>query len=78
MGSGIESICAKSRWQNSNGNWYSPYANDWNGKRNLNLNWRENDWNGSYRFLARKIFIFSDSFGVFKYFKPFANHFSDF
>ena len=39
-------------WRDPNGNRHVPYLNDWNGKRNLNLNWRENDWSSNYRFLA--------------------------
>ncbi len=35
-----------------NGNRNVPNLNDWNSKRNLNLNWFENDWNDNYRFLA--------------------------
>ena len=39
-------------WQNPNGNRNVPYLNNWNDKRNLNLNWYDNDWNDNYRFLA--------------------------
>jgi hypothetical protein len=35
-----------------NGNRNVPYLNRNDAKRNLNLNWWDNDWNGSYRFLA--------------------------
>lgn len=37
---------------NPNGNRTVPYLNDWNGKRNLNLNDWDDDWNANYRFLA--------------------------
>jgi hypothetical protein len=42
------------RWRSPHGSWFSPYASDWYGKRYLDLDYRENDWNGNYRFLARK------------------------
>ena len=35
-----------------NGNRNVPYLNRNDAKRNLNLNWLDNDWNGNYRFLA--------------------------
>ena len=46
-------------WQNPNGNRNVPYLNRNGAKRNLNLNWIENDWSGIYRFAAvRKSFHF--------------------
>jgi hypothetical protein len=51
-GGGIDDILRISVWQNPNGNRNVPYLN-WNdAKRNLNLNWFENDWNENYRFAA--------------------------
>ncbi|MBU4421783.1 hypothetical protein KKB41_02360 [Patescibacteria group bacterium] len=47
-------IALGSRWQHSGGNWYSPYAHYWDGRRHLYLHWREGDWGGHCRFLARK------------------------
>jgi hypothetical protein len=35
--------------------------NDWNGKRKLDLNWFDNDWNDNYRFAAVR-----ESFGKSK------------
>lgn len=43
-----------SKWQLLDGRWCSPYALDWDGRRYLNLFCREDDWDGSFRFLARK------------------------
>lgn len=39
-------------WQNPNDNRNVPYLNRNALKRNLNLNWIENDWNEIYRFVA--------------------------
>lgn len=39
-------------WQKLNGNRNVAYLNRNASKRNLNLNWIENDWNGIYRFAA--------------------------
>lgn len=47
-------VALGSRWQLSYGVWYSPYADDWFGRRRLNLRWRVSGWDGSFRFLARK------------------------
>lgn len=55
MGSGIDDPSRKgSVWRNFNGNRNVPYL--WNDadKRNLNLNWYDNDWNDNYRFLASR------------------------
>jgi len=47
-------------WQNPSGNRNVPYLNWDDSKRNLNLNWLENDWNENYRFVAlRKSLYFS-------------------
>ncbi len=35
-----------------NGNRNVPYLNRNDSKRNLNLNWWDNDWNANYRFLG--------------------------
>jgi hypothetical protein len=35
-----------------NGNRNVPYLDRNGSKRNLNLNWWDNDWNANYRFLA--------------------------
>ena len=45
-------------WQNSNGNRNCPYLNRNGSKRNLNLNWIENDWNDNCRFAAVRKFIY--------------------
>lgn len=43
-----------------NGNRNVPYLNKDGSKRNLNLNWFDNDWNSNYRFLAvRHYYCFS-------------------
>lgn len=39
-------------WRNPNGNLNVPILNENDGRRNLNLNWFDNDWNPNYRFLA--------------------------
>ncbi|MDO8467244.1 MAG: hypothetical protein Q7S83_03855 [bacterium] len=39
-------------WQHWNGNRNVAYLWSNADKRNLNLNWFENDWNDNYRFLA--------------------------
>src|SRR3989338_10552586 len=39
-----------------NGNRNVPYLNRNDSKRNLNLNWFDNDWNANYRFLAVRHF----------------------
>ena len=49
-------------WQNRNGNRYVPCLYRNGSKRNLNLNWTENDWNEIYRFAAvRNSLYFSPS-----------------
>ena len=45
-------------WRDSNGNRNVPYAWDNSGKRKLNLNYFENDWNDNYRFLAVRNSLF--------------------
>ncbi|MCG2693720.1 hypothetical protein L6259_00310 [Candidatus Parcubacteria bacterium] len=47
-------VALGSRWQDSDGCWWSPYADYWRGGRYLGLNWREHDWRGRCGFLARK------------------------
>jgi len=43
-----------------NGNRNVPYLNRNDSKRNLNLNWWDNDWNANYRFLGvRHYYYFS-------------------
>ena len=50
-------------WQNPNDNRNCPYLNRDGSKRNLNLNWIDNRWNGRCRFAAvRKSFHFSSNF----------------
>ncbi len=45
-----------------NGNRNVPYLNRNDSERNLNLNWRDNDWNAIYRFLAvRYSYCFSSA-----------------
>lgn len=39
-------------WPDPDGNQHVPVLNDWNGKRKLDLNWFDNDWNDNYRFAA--------------------------
>ena len=39
-----------------NGNRNALYLNRNGSKRNLNLNWWDNDWNANYRFLAVRYF----------------------
>ncbi len=41
-----------SLWQNRNGNRYAPYLNRNGSKRDLNLNWVDNDWDEICRFAA--------------------------
>ena len=45
--------------QNSNGNVCVPVLNNWNGKRKLNLNLRDNRWNRNYRVLAFRKSLYS-------------------
>jgi hypothetical protein len=39
-------------WTNPNGNRHVPYLNNWNDKRKLNLNYRNDQWDRNYRFAA--------------------------
>lgn len=39
-------------WQNRDGNRNVPYLNRDGTKRNLNLNWNDNDWDAIFRFLV--------------------------
>ncbi len=71
MDGGVDGVLHIS-WRDSDGNLYVPYLNDWNGERNLNLNYLENDWNGNYRFLAFRNSLFHCLF------LPTAKHSADF
>lgn len=51
-------------WQNLNGNRNCPYLNRNGSKRNLNLNWIENDWNDLCRFVAVRQSLRSSSLGL--------------
>lgn len=46
-----------SSWVNRDGNRNVPYLNKNDSKRNLNLNWFDNDWNDYWRFLTVRKFI---------------------
>lgn len=50
---------SSSVWQHPNGNRNVAYLDNWNAKRNLNLNWIENDWNEHCRFVAVRNFLYS-------------------
>lgn len=52
MGGGMDGAFARGSVAKVNGNRNVPYLNRNDAKRNLNLNWWDNDWNGNYRFLA--------------------------
>lgn len=55
-------------WQNRNGNRNVPYLNRNGSKRNLNLNWIDNDWNENYRFAAVRNSLHSERYrSVFFY-----------
>lgn len=41
-----------SSWVNPNGNRNVPYLNENSQKRNLNLNYWDDEWNANYRFAA--------------------------
>ncbi len=67
------------RWQNQNGNWYAPIANRNDDRRNLNLNYLDNDFNPNYGWLVlRQPLNFPRLLaGVyFKKIQPAANHFA--
>lgn len=49
-------------WQNRNGNRNVPYLNRNGSKRNLNLNWTDNDWNEIYRFAAVRNSLHSERY----------------
>ena len=52
MGGGMDGAPAQGSVAKVNGNRNVPYLNRNDAKRNLNLNWWDNDWNDNYRFLA--------------------------
>jgi len=52
MGGGMDGTPARGSVAKVNGNRNVPYLNRNDAKRNLNLNWWNNDWNGNCRFLA--------------------------
>lgn len=56
-----------SRWQNSNGNWNVPVLYKNERKRNLDLNWIENDWNENYRFLTVRNCFYSPPMAEFSF-----------
>ena len=56
MGGGADGASHEGSVAKVNGNRNVPYLNRNVSKRNLNLNWFDNDWNSDYRFLAvRKV-----------------------
>lgn len=52
MGGGTDGASHEGSVAKVNGNRNVPYLNRNDSKRNLNLNWFDNDWNSDYRFLA--------------------------
>ena len=62
MGSGTDGILYKSVWRNLNGR-NVPYLWSNAGKRKLNLNWFENDWNANYRFAAVRNYLYFPALG---------------
>jgi len=83
MGGGADGASYDGSVAKVNGNRNVPYLNKNDSKRNLNLNWWNNDWNSNYRFLAvRHFYCFSryltgGSF-VLQLFAPSAEHPTDF
>ncbi len=51
-GGGMDGAPAQGSVAKVNGNRNVPYLDKDDRKRNLNLNWWDNDWNDNYRFLA--------------------------
>lgn len=68
-------------WQNPDGNRNVPYLNRNADKRNLNLNWFDNDWDSNYRFAAvrNSLCFYAALCGVFfhQLSVPTAQHFAD-
>jgi hypothetical protein len=64
MGSGLDDIrhTFGAQWQNPNGNVNVPYFYRNNGKRNLNLNWIDNEFNSNCRFLVSRQSLYSPAF----------------
>ena len=52
MGGGADGVSHDGSVAKINDNRNVPCLNKDDSKRNLNLNWWDNDWNGNYRFLA--------------------------
>lgn len=78
MGGGTDGVSHKGSVAKVNGNRNVPELNSDDSKRNLNLNWFDNDWNPVYRFLAARHFhdfsrLCGGSF-VCKLFAPSAEH----
>lgn len=60
MGGGTDGVSHEGSVAKVNGNRNVPYLNKNGSKRNLNLNWWNDDWNPDYRFLAvRHVHCFS-------------------
>ncbi|MCX6786408.1 MAG: hypothetical protein NTU85_01135 [Candidatus Kaiserbacteria bacterium] len=57
MGDGTDGTSHNGSVAKVNGNRNVPYLNRNDSKRNLNLNWWNNDWNSDYRFLAVRHFL---------------------
>jgi hypothetical protein len=67
-GSGLDGMAyIGSVWQNRNGNRNVPYLNRNDSKRNLNLNWIDNDWNEIYRFAAVRNSLHSERIYVARF-----------
>lgn len=56
MGGGTDGASHEGSVAKVNGNRNVPYLNRDDSKRNLNLNWWNDDWNPIYRFLAVRHF----------------------
>jgi len=56
MDGGVDGVLHEGSVAKVNGNRNVPYLNRNDSKRNLNLNWFDNDWNANYRFLAVRHF----------------------
>lgn len=61
MGGGMDDILYIGSVGNVNGNRNVAYLDHNDRKRNLNLNWFDNDWNDSYRFLAVRNYFHSSA-----------------
>ncbi len=75
-------VVLNSVWQRPFGLRYVPYLWDDSDKRNLNLNWFDDDWNASYRFAAVHNSLYSPMFLHRSFFYqtplPAAQHSADF